>query len=132
MFKLDNSTINVERFLISRITRIMKESMLELMMPRLVEFNKDGSSSMSIKWTPKLRTELDQEDSRLENHSTSNPDCGCRESLLITATTMLTLLQSNQDRSRITDKFGYMMKYQRLSNLTMRWLTERTTREFLM
>lgn len=88
--KPDNSTIREERFLISRVTRMKKEPTLELILPRMEEFNRDGQSDILMKCKPKLRMVPDQEDSKSVDHSTLCQDCGCREFSLITATTMLT------------------------------------------
>jgi hypothetical protein len=117
ILKLEYSTTREVRFLISRITRIKKESMLEPMITRKIEFNKDGISDMKIVCLRKLRKDKEAEDSRLENHSTSNQDCGWKELSLITPTTMLTSLPENHNSTR--DKLGYMMKLQRPSSLTI-------------
>jgi len=124
----DNSTINVERSLISKITRMKKVNTLELMMLRKEDNNKDGPSSMSIKWIKLPRTELEAEDSRLINHSTSNQDYGWKELSLTTLTIMLTLHPENHKSTK--DNFGYMMKPPRQSSLTIPSRRRTTKREY--
>ena len=72
--------------------------MLELLTLTETENNKDGLSDMLTKWTKLLLMEQDLEDSRLENHSTSNLDYGCKELLLTIPTTMPTLPPSRLDK----------------------------------
>lgn len=102
---------------ISEPTKTKKVNTSELMLAKMVEFNKDGSSNILTKWIRLQPTELDPEDSRLVNHSSSNQDCGCRELLLIIPTTMLT---SQPESQRRTDNFGYTQNRPRLSTHSMR------------
>ena len=112
----------------SRITKMKKELMFHMLNLTLREFNKDGLSSMLIRLKLNLRMELEPEDSKSTNHSSSNQDFGWKESSLITATITATLLLENQERLT-TDKFGYTTKSPRLSSLTMRSRIETTKRD---
>ena len=128
MFKPDNSTIREVTLWTLRTTKTKKELMFHMLIQRTVEFNKDGSSDMLTRWKLRLRTELEPEDSRSENHSSSNQDYGWKEFLLITPTTTATSLPGNQERST-TDNSGYMMRLPRLSSLSMRSRIEITKRD---
>jgi hypothetical protein len=97
-FKPDNSTIREVRLWILLATKTKKVNTSVLPILRPEESNKDGLSDMLTKWTMLLLMELDLEDSRLENHSTSNLDYGCKELLLTIPTTMPTLLPSRLDK----------------------------------
>jgi len=131
-FRLDNSTIREEWFLISKITRMKMVNTLELINPILEEFNRDGSSNMLTKWQMNLSQEPDPEDLKLEDLSISNQDCGCRELLLITLITMHTPPQSRLIKRQTIDNSGYTMKFPRQSSHSMKRKTKRTIREYLI
>jgi hypothetical protein len=88
--------------------------MSQLLLQSKAEKNRDGTSNTSINLVASRKKVKMEEVWRLENHSTFNQDCGCKELSLVTPITMLTSLPESKIKRT---KCGSMMVLHRLSNL---------------
>jgi hypothetical protein len=102
---------------------MLKESMSQLPLQSKAEKSRDGTSDTTmmnllvvdkeVKVQVVMVKMIRTEDLKLANHSSFNPDCGCKELLLTTPITTPILPQERMQRT----KCGFMIKLQRLLSL---------------